>query len=850
MIGGILWMKSRQSRLPPIGDEYSYIDEGRNTWANLRNGFPKNPFDVLPGLRPPGTVLITYPFGFDNDYRAYRFRTVFIPFLVWTLAVWLLCWPRRGEGTSLSRWTAVWAAIVFGANPIFFHLDSRSNHINWGLVDQALGAFAGLSLALLARAMAARSTALLTAGVATAAFCLAIKPTGSLVLLLTGVYFCVGEALRYRENRRRGKASFPRFLLTGLMLFVFLGGGLSVLSLTTEYLSPGVVATSRRAQAILLAQEANIDLTFIVLSKYYTYLGLPGLMLLAATVAVLIREGRSGLVRQDSFNLWAFLLIILFGYLVSKFMLGLSLQRYFSPFAFLALAALLSWHVARPAVAEGRLLGRPVGVLGLLMAANTAMIAAYPAPSETWEGVTGVNTSVARPLPAEIRMGVWITRALCNTEREPVVYILHRECTHGWVMGQSSNVRKRRGDSTKGFHGRDHNIWLDSSVLDLRTVVLESDFILSKAGPAEPHPTVSEFAPMSDFIWREAQAGRVRTIHRMGNMMLVQIPDKGAFLSAFNAAHVGHRWSAAFIRMNKVVDGRVHLLDTLAGKPPYPEGVPVPMNGKFSLDVMNTAPGNGDTLRALGYLALKGWVATDTVRGRPADAVFVTVESPGQPIRFARAERWARPDVASHFGHASLRMAGFQANLSLSGLERHVTLGLAYLMDGRWHRIPGFRKLLVVEAESPLPRLPTGLEPEGRSWPAADRSGSGPHTAFRIERIDGTAPRAGEPVRVREWLEIEGWLAANTLAGAVPDTVWLTLDRPGEPTRVGRLEMVSRPDVATYFRKPGLTQSGFRGFLHLPSLEGAFQLGLAYHREGRWHRVAGSQHSVRFSPLE
>jgi len=92
--------------------------------------------------------------------------------------------------------------------------------------------------------------------------------------------------------------------------------------------------------------------------------------------------------------------------------MGVSIERYFSPFAFLALAALLSWHFARPAVAEGRLLGRPVGVLGLLMAANTAMIAAYPAPSETWEGVTGVNTSVARPLPTEIQMGRWITRSI------------------------------------------------------------------------------------------------------------------------------------------------------------------------------------------------------------------------------------------------------------------------------------------------------------------------------------------------------------------------------------------------------------------------------------------------------
>jgi hypothetical protein len=317
LIGGIQWMKAGQSQLPPIGDVFSFIWKAKNTWANIKQGLPLNPFDVSPAGRPPGTVLITYPFGFDNDYRAYRFRTVFIPFAVWTLAVLIICWPRRDDGTAKHRWIAAWAAIVFGANPFFFQFEAGGPREHWGLLDSALGAFAGLSLALLARAMAARSTALMAAGVASASFCLALKPSGSLVLVLTGAYFVVGEALRLWECRRQGRSEGARFLLTGLLWFAVLGGGLSFISLTSGYLSHEEVAINRSAQAILMQMDEKVD-SLVLLRGQYIYLGLPGLLLLAVAVATVVRDGVSGALRQGSFNLWAALLITLFGYLACK----------------------------------------------------------------------------------------------------------------------------------------------------------------------------------------------------------------------------------------------------------------------------------------------------------------------------------------------------------------------------------------------------------------------------------------------------------------------------------------------------------------------------------------------------
>jgi hypothetical protein len=63
----------------------------------------------------------------------------------------------------------------------------------------------------------------------------------------------------------------------------------------------------------------------------------------------------------------------------------MSTIRYFSPFAFLALAALLAWLAGRPVGTGVRLPGRLTVGIGLLVAANTAGIAAHPDPSPAWE---------------------------------------------------------------------------------------------------------------------------------------------------------------------------------------------------------------------------------------------------------------------------------------------------------------------------------------------------------------------------------------------------------------------------------------------------------------------------------
>jgi len=122
--------------------------------------------------------------------------------------------------------------------------------------------------------------------------------------------------------------------------------------------------------------------------------------------------------------------------------------------------------------------------------------------------------------------------------------------------------------------------------------------------------------------------------------------------------------------------------------------------GKGSLDLFDGQPPGKDTLRAGDVLRLQGWLAAAALKGIPAEAVFVTIDGPGGITRFGPVKRVPRPDVVSAFGHASLLHSGFETNIGLLDLEGACSLGLAYVKDGRWYRLQGLRRPLIVIADA------------------------------------------------------------------------------------------------------------------------------------------------------
>ena len=70
-LGWEIWQHSQQALKPPVYDAASYFFKARNVWNELSQPGWANPFNTDPSVRPPGAVLMAYPFGFDADFRPF-----------------------------------------------------------------------------------------------------------------------------------------------------------------------------------------------------------------------------------------------------------------------------------------------------------------------------------------------------------------------------------------------------------------------------------------------------------------------------------------------------------------------------------------------------------------------------------------------------------------------------------------------------------------------------------------------------------------------------------------------------------------------------------------------------------
>lgn len=707
-VGWFMWTRAQQSITPPGPDPLSYMQKAKNTWENARQGFPMNPLKVEQPLRPPGTTLISFPFGYDGDHRAFYFRTVFIPFLVWTLAVLLACWPIAGQWGRSGLWPVVGAAILFGANPFFFQFESHTNAIvAWGFMDQALGACAGFAMAAVRRSTQTRSRILLAIGVLMACFSLMVKPTGSLVLLFTAAYFVGSECLRILRiapSERRRESSL---LIFGMAAFLIMGGGLTLLSLKSPYIGGGTKEKMIEALKFLRVLSNGVSWRDAVRMRY-SFLGLQGLLPAVAILTTMAVHTFRGKKPSDRFDI-AFLMSLLgLGYLLHMLLLGgASQMRYYSPFVFMGLAILLGWAARRWRDVYRVALGSPARAWATLAATLLSLATTYKVFGQDWQRILGVSLHIKKEEESEDRLSRWLQARYRETGREPVVFINTRNSLKR-LTSLGSNMRAMVEPEARSYRTLDIYTWDGYPHLDLKKMLYESDLVLVSYEDWMPAIRDSRKVPITDFdfgneihrtshlIYRLALDGKVKTVWKDGDLRLYAIPDKRRFLADFDSAFTGADWSDAFIKGNGVVNGKVHPFDTLSTSIPYPPGDTASAAGEGSLDLFDGQPPGKDTLRAADVLRLQGWLAAAAPKGIPAEAVFVTIDGPGGITRFGPVKRVPRPDVVSAFGHASLLHSGFETNIGLLDLEGSYSLGLAYVKDGRWYRLQGLRRPLLV----------------------------------------------------------------------------------------------------------------------------------------------------------
>ncbi|MEO5582761.1 MAG: hypothetical protein ABIR66_08715, partial [Saprospiraceae bacterium] len=241
VIGYFIWLRVNQSGRPPIFDALTYYEKAKNTWENVYKGFPENPLNVNPATRPPGTVLLSYPFGFYDDYHGFLFRSVFIPFLLWIITILILVWPKREQNKERSYWSALLAIFLLGPFPFFFQFDFGSSAY-WGLVDSFLASMSALALAMVVKSIEKKSRSLLIIGVLIASICPFIKPAGCFIYLLTALcWSTIGLVPIFNKNNQDNK-SLIRFWWIGSMLFFIMGMLILYLVKSSYYLGHNTVS--------------------------------------------------------------------------------------------------------------------------------------------------------------------------------------------------------------------------------------------------------------------------------------------------------------------------------------------------------------------------------------------------------------------------------------------------------------------------------------------------------------------------------------------------------------------------------------------------------------------------------
>ena len=82
-----LALAARTAADPPVWDALSYVQKAFGFWQAVGVHKLVNPFDLPMTLRPPGTILMSYPFGWSDDFRWFYFRSCFIPIALFAGAV-------------------------------------------------------------------------------------------------------------------------------------------------------------------------------------------------------------------------------------------------------------------------------------------------------------------------------------------------------------------------------------------------------------------------------------------------------------------------------------------------------------------------------------------------------------------------------------------------------------------------------------------------------------------------------------------------------------------------------------------------------------------------------------------
>jgi hypothetical protein len=569
VLAGGVWLHTHATQQAPIYDAFTYYWKAHSFWVGVRAGSWFNPLNVEPTFRPPGTVLMSYPFGFDPDPRGFYFRSVYLPALLLFASVLVVAYERRE--TLAGRWRAILTGIMLTTLTQLYHFEFGARAAGyWGLVDSFLAGLAALTAACVWRGTR-RGAGLwvwAVAASATSAAAVMVKPSGLFVAAIAGllwVSLALGTLIEGGASWRRESGLLLRLLggaaVIGLTQTVTLAAALS-----SRYLSPENLAYGYGAIAIMKA-ELHLSLS-LVRTVVNTSLGGAAIVCagLVATVCVtgsITAKGRV-LTLSDVIAVLASLAALIFGmwfWLLGSG--GATEMRYAVPFFVMGAVWFLpavtrTWHLAPS------LLRRVTSGIVVVAACNLALILLVPQPSLAWQKLTGVSVTAA--FPPEV-MAAFKRLLAVSSGRSRDFYVLSFDVNDANLESIVDQSRLLHPDDPPVSLHRPVD-WARPSTFRIDEIAA-ADALLLTPQQAQQAPTGSAVANMSEeqgvfTAWadRLGPADGIAVSFSAATAKILTVVDPVKFRASLARLVALHEWNPTFRAAN-------HLPAPLAeGQPP------------------------------------------------------------------------------------------------------------------------------------------------------------------------------------------------------------------------------------------------------------------------------------------
>lgn len=398
-LGVSIWQHVLHSVQTPFYDPLSYMQKAVNFWRSAEKGLFSNPFNLDPVVRPPGTILMSYPLGLTPDFHGFYFRSIFLPILSIVASIYTVAGLVQAKAYG---WRVAAMAFLFSSLPMFYWMDwndERWNNTGWGMVDNFQAGIAALAIAAVLKSQMTRSWRWLLFGALLASFTLLVKPSGLMIMALTFLIWLMMITFEWIQALRlqRPASSLRAYACSGGAIIFVVYIVIVVLCVFSNYFSAANFDFARKTVPVL--REVDVVSSFLPL--LHTSLGeaMPLWMLVISLLFVhqvfVSQKGDKGSVLGASISLLTAIVAWISGalyWLVVQS--GESQIRYFYPFMLIGCICMVS-----VALRVWPLINRKAGliltVICFLPAVNiAALLAAGDSPSSRWQYMTGVNISV------------------------------------------------------------------------------------------------------------------------------------------------------------------------------------------------------------------------------------------------------------------------------------------------------------------------------------------------------------------------------------------------------------------------------------------------------------------------